>query len=108
MVIEVGKFAKVINDDGLTEHGIHTGDHVFLTASGFVPDSKDDPYLYRLTFVAARLDKDNHIQLDQGFTIAGVSIRAATKAKEAKLSAIKDIDFAPTDEQLAAGAAQAQ
>lgn len=91
MVIEVGKFAKLKNDT-LLEHGFAKGDMFFIAGNGFVPDSKADPYKYRLMFIGAPV-KDGHVTVEKGFTVDGKNLKLLPKKEEAKLQATKEEDF---------------
>lgn len=96
MVIEVGKFAKLKNDS-LAEWGFHKGDFMLIVGSGFVPDSKSDPYKYRLVFVGAPV-KDGHIEMGEndkpnGYTVDGKNLKKCSQAELKKLEANKEIDF---------------
>lgn len=89
---KVGQFAKIKNDS-LIEYGLKKGDHVYLGGSGFVRTSENDPYKYRLIFVACTI-KDGHIQgSEKGYTVDGVNLKAATKPMIAKLEKFKNEDF---------------
>lgn len=96
MTIEVGKFAKLKNDS-LAEYGFKKGDVMLLVGSGFVPDSKTDPYKFRLVFVGAPV-KDGHIEMGEndkpnGYTVDGRNLKNVTKAELKKLEANKESDF---------------
>lgn len=91
MVIEVGKFAKLKNDS-LVDFGFNKGDVFFIAGNGFVPDSKADPYKYRLMFIGAPV-KDGHITTEKGFTVDGKNLKHVVAKEEAKLQATKEEDF---------------
>lgn len=95
-MIEVGQFAKMKNDS-LVEYGINKGDFLLLVGSGFVPDSKTDPYKYRLVFVGAPI-KDGHIQLAEnqkpnGYTVDGRNLKKVSKVELKFLEKNKEEDF---------------
>ena len=96
MTIKVGQFAKMKNDS-LAEYGINKGDFLLLVGSGFVPDSKADPYKYRLVFVGAPV-KDGHVEIGEndkpnGYTVDGKNLRKVNKSELKKLEANKEADF---------------
>lgn len=96
-MVEVGKFYKLKNDS-LKEHGFLRNDPVFIGGSGFVPDSKVDPYKFRLVFVGVKV-KDNHIVVgENGFTVDGKNLRKCTKPELAVLEANKEKDFGEKQE----------
>lgn len=102
MTIEVGKFAKMKNDS-LSEYGINKGDTLMLVGSGFVPDSKTDPYKFRMLFVAAPV-RDGHIELGDngkpnGYTVDGRNLKKVTKVELKTLEANKEKDFGGQAEQ---------
>jgi hypothetical protein len=88
MVVEVGKFSKV-KTSSLTEHGINKGDVVYIAGSGFVPDSKTDPYKYRLTFVACKTD-GYKIDSSGGFTIDARNLSKVNQKELAKYEEAKE------------------
>lgn len=96
MVIKVGDFVKMKNDS-LAEYGINKDDKMFLVGSGFVPDSKTDPYKFRMVFVGAPI-KDGHIEIGDndkpnGYTVDGRNIKRVTKVELKILEANKEADF---------------
>lgn len=96
MSIEVGKFAKMKNGS-LEQYGIHKNDVLLLVGSGFVPDSKTDPYKFRMVFVGAPVI-DGHIQMGDngkpnGYTVDGRNLKKVTKAELKTLEANKEEDF---------------
>lgn len=91
-MIEVGKFYKMKNDS-MKDYGFNTGDPVYIGGSGFVPDSKADPYKFRLVFVGVKVN-DNHIEVgNSGFTVDGKNLRKCTKPELAILEKNKEEDF---------------
>jgi len=94
-MIEVGMFAKLKNDS-LAEWGFHKGDFMFIAGSGFVPDSKTDPYKFRLVFIGCPV-KDFHIKEDDvqkgGYTVDARNLKKVTKTELKKLEANKEADF---------------
>lgn len=91
-MIEVGHFYRMKNNT-LEEYGFAKGDPLFIVGSGFVPDSKTDPYKYRLVFVAAAV-KDGHVQIgDKGFTVDGKNLSKCTKIQLEYLEANRNEDF---------------
>lgn len=91
MVI-VGKFYKMKNDS-MAEYGFPKGCPIYIGGSGFVPDSKNDPYKFRLVFVGVTV-KDGHIAVgEKGFTVDGKNLRKCTKRELSVLEANKDEDF---------------
>lgn len=96
MVIKDGNFYKMKNDS-LKEHGFSKGDPVFIIGSGFVPDSKTDPYKYRLVFVGAQV-VDGHIKMEEngkpnGFAVDARNLSKLSKKILEKLEANKEADF---------------
>lgn len=97
MVVEVGKFYKMKNDSML-EYGFAKGEPIYVGGSGFVPDSKTDPYKFRLVFVGVKVE-DNHIKVgDKGFTVDGTNLSKCTKEQLVLLETNKDEDFRGQEE----------
>lgn len=97
-MIEVGKFYKMKNNS-LEEYGFNKGDPVFIGGSGFVPDSKTDPFKFRLVFVGVKVE-DGHIKVgESGFTIDGKNLRKCTKPELIALEKNKEEDFANQQDQ---------
>ena len=96
MVIEVGKFYKMKNDS-MAEYGFAKGDNVFIIGSGMVPNSKTDPYKYRLVFVGTPVT-DGHVKLEEngkpnGYTVDARNLVKVTAPVLKKLEANKEADF---------------
>lgn len=95
-MIEVSKFYKMKNDS-MSQYGFKKGDPVYIGGSGFVPDSKTDPYKFRLVFVGVSV-VDNHILVgERGFTVDGKNLRKCTKGELEILEKNKDEDFRAED-----------
>lgn len=89
--IEVGMFAT-IKDTKLSEYGV-LKDSVVYVAGSFYEPQEDDPYNYRLKFVATFV-KDGHIQAkEKPFTVDGKRLEPVNKTKQEKYDAIKEQDF---------------
>lgn len=93
MLITAGVFAKVTNDEGLTEHGLSTGDLVYIAGDGFAPQ-EGDGYDYRLVFVVTKLD-DGHIKPDENKAVAmdAANLELVDEFTAKRLDAIKVEDF---------------
>jgi hypothetical protein len=74
---------------------------VFIGGSGFVPDSKTDPFKFRLVFVGVKVE-DGHIRVgESGFTIDGKNLSKCNKPELAILEKNKEEDFANQQDQAA-------
>lgn len=100
-VIEVGMFATV-KDTKLSEYGVFK-DSVVYVAGSFYEPQEEDPYNYRLKFVATFV-KDGHIQhKERPFTVDGKRLEPVNKAKQSKYDAIKEVDFGDNGDAPEAG-----
>ncbi len=93
-----GVFARVINDEGLTEHGITNGDLVYVAGDGFAP-AEGDGYDYRLIFIVSKLD-DGHIKPDENKAVAvdGTSLEHVDDETGKRLDRIKTEDYGSDEE----------
>jgi hypothetical protein len=98
MVIEVGKFAKVIKTS-LAKYGVKKGQIVYVSGSGFVPSAKD-PYNFRLKFIAAFV-VDDHIIVDaekkKMFYVDARTLELLADEEQERLVAIRNEDFKVDD-----------
>lgn len=93
-LIEAGLFAKVVKDDGLTEHGLNNGDLVYIVGDGFTP-IEGDGYSYRLVFIVTKL-VDDHIKPDEdnpGLAVDGTSLEVVDEETFKRLDQIKIKDY---------------
>jgi hypothetical protein len=92
-MIEVYNFYKLKNDS-MKEWGFSKNDPVFIGGSGFVPDSKTDPFKFRLVFIGVKVE-DGHIKVgESGFTIDGKNLSKCNKQELTILEKNKEEDFA--------------
>lgn len=89
--VEVGMFAYV-KDTKLSEYGVMKGDTVYVAGSFYEPQ-EEDPYNFRLKFIATFV-KEGHILIhEKPFTVDGKRLEPVSKVNQEKLDAIKEADF---------------
>lgn len=90
-------------DPVLEEWGINVGDTLFLIGDGFVP--QEDPYNFRKAFLALPVKNDHIVTTQKPWAIDPKTIKHVDDNEQARLTAIKEKDFAPKEEQGAVGTA---
>lgn len=94
--IKAGDFALVISDK-LAEHGIEKLSYVYLAGDTLLPESEEDPYLYRKYFIAARV-VDHSIQANEKpFLVNAVDLEKVKGLDLAKLTSQYELDFGDKD-----------
>lgn len=92
MEVKAGDFVEVIVKS-LEDHGIKEGDYLYLAGDTFVPETPDDPYLFRKVFIAARVI-DYHIQADdKPFLVDGKSTTLVDESEKVRLQTVYEEDF---------------
>lgn len=96
-IVEVGDFA-VVQDSSFAGYGVRKGDIIYVAGDSVVAVDEGDPYSLRRLFVAAYTD-DGHVQAERKpFMVDGKRLKPASKAKQEKLKAVMEEDFAEEEE----------
>ena len=87
--IEVGQFVTVQTSDFAAQYGVKKGAVLYVAGDGTIPVSEEDPYALRRILLCAKTDKMGNLLVSEGaITIDGLKLKAVTKPKQARLTAL--------------------
>ena len=92
MVIEQGKFARVVSDK-LVEHELDQGQLVYVSGTYVLPDKEEDPYSYRKFFVVAKVDEAGLINLEDGWVVDAISLELVGEEEAIDLENKRDLQI---------------
>lgn len=97
MEFKSGEFVSVASKE-LEKHGIYEDSYLYLAGDTLVPETEDDPYLFRKVFIAARV-VDYHIQAhEKPFLVNAKHFAKLPESEVAMLQAVYEEDFKSEEE----------